>query len=209
MLIIFLIFILFVFSFYLAIFYIHSFCLNIFFIALCLSFSLFCPFPDSFFSQSLSLLCRTSRMTTPSWSTMWMQTTALPWRVICLRGPAMHSRHGIGTADWWFRFFCWVYCSFHNFYPKMNRSQTIEKLKWHICHFWKISIVRINIKVPWWLQVWSWIVKHWVGHKARSVSSLLHQTGSVKWCDLIPADWFTHWTFTLAVTEISSPYTSA
>ncbi len=37
-------------------------------------------------------------MTTPSWSTMWMQTMASPWRVISLRGPAMLSRHGIGTT---------------------------------------------------------------------------------------------------------------
>lgn len=36
-------------------------------------------------------------MTTPSWSTMWMPSTASQWRVICLRGPAMPLRRGIGT----------------------------------------------------------------------------------------------------------------
>jgi len=35
-------------------------------------------------------------MTTPSWSTMWMQTTASQWRVICSRGPATPLRRGIG-----------------------------------------------------------------------------------------------------------------
>ena len=36
-------------------------------------------------------------MTTPNWSTMWMQITASQWRAICLRGPAMPLRRGIGT----------------------------------------------------------------------------------------------------------------
>lgn len=46
----------------------------------------------------LSFLLRTSRMTTPDWSTMWMQITASPWKVIFLRGPAMLSRRGIGLT---------------------------------------------------------------------------------------------------------------
>lgn len=50
-------------------------------------------------SRSLlsSLLLRTFQTMTPGWSTMWMQTTALQWRGISSRGPAMLSRHGIGT----------------------------------------------------------------------------------------------------------------
>lgn len=38
-------------------------------------------------------------MTTQSWSTMWTQTTASPWRDICSRGPATPSRPGTGTRD--------------------------------------------------------------------------------------------------------------
>lgn len=76
---------------------------------------------------SLSLLLRTSRMTTPGWSTMWMQTTASPWRVIFLRGPAMPSRRGIGLTDTVLLASLWIHWKF-NFMIRNNSRGLITDL---------------------------------------------------------------------------------